>query len=295
MRIFAPLLLLVLAGAVGGTGSSFAQAAPTASSADRTAAAAATPDAMKRNEMLKPGLELLKKGDAVAALTALHPALEAYPNDLAVLTLCAQVAVQAHQDAAALDLFSRALKQDPPEPWHIRVAILPLEAHLGRWPDFYRDQAALRKAQQDGEKELSATTGYLVDDFSLGGRAVQVAYFPTLAGRYKTLYRFILPGPPAASASPASGDEDRCRNPNFHPYIEVESDDVDQSSFQAKHPDLAAKGGRSYSLDSYPAACSQALIKFYPDGEPTYQTVRADVLKFLNAIAVTKEPVGAKP
>ena len=252
------------------------------SPADKTAATP-TPDAVKRNELMKPGLEQLRKGDAAAALTAFRPALEAYPNDVLVLSYSAEAAMESHQDAAALDFFNRGLQQVPRDPWHMRVAMLLLDARLGHWPDFYRDQTALKKAKLDGEKELASTAGFLVDDFEVAGRAVKVAYFPTLAGEYKALYRFVLPRPPAVDVPAPAAEGDRCKDPDFHPYIDVESDDGDQSTFEIKHPDLAAKGERSYSLDFYPAACSQALIKFYPDGEPSYQTVRADVLKFLEA------------
>ena len=53
----------------------------------------------------------------------------------------------------------------------------------------------------------------------------------------------------------------------------------------------AATGERSFSLDSYSALKPNAdgrgytqthsTIKFYPDGEPTYETVRSDVMKAL--------------
>ena len=38
----------------------------------------------KRNELMKPGLALLKKGDADGAYKALWPALKAFPDDLRV-------------------------------------------------------------------------------------------------------------------------------------------------------------------------------------------------------------------
>jgi hypothetical protein len=296
MRKFERLHGLLVAGILGATAvATAAQATPSAvPPADKTAGTP-TPDAVKRNELLKPGLEQLRNGDATAALTAFRPALEAYPNDVLVLSFCAEAAMESHQDAAALDFFNRGLQQKPRDPWHMRVAMLLLDARLGHWPEFYRDQATLKKAKQDGEKELASTAGFLVDDFEVGGRPVKVAYFPTLAGQYKALYRFVLPAPPTVKVPDATADGDRCKDPNFHPYIDVESDDVDQGTFQARHPDLAAKGGRSYSLDSYPAACSQALIKFYPDGEPTYQTIHADVLKFLEAKPGTKDKEPAKP
>jgi hypothetical protein len=65
--------------------------------------------------------------------------------------------------------------------------------------------------------------------------------------------------------------------------MDVESDEADQAAFAKAHPDKAAKGERSYFLDSHLAPCSQALTAFYPDGEPTYEKVRADVVRALTS------------
>ena len=274
--------------------------APATQAAGQTtgqAATAPTPDNLKRDELLKPGLDALRKGDGAAALEALKPALEAYPNDVRVLSFSAQAAMEAHQDEAALGFFERALIQNPPDPWHMRVAMILLEARLARWADFDRDQAALKAAKKSGERELASMPGFLIDEFDVDGKSVKVAYFPTLVGKFNTLYRFVLPElPRARSATPAQGpDSDRCKDPQFRPYIDVESDDVDQSAFKEKHPDLATKGERSYSLDTYPAPCSQGLIKFYFYGEPTYETVRADVVKNLTAKPATAKPTPPNP
>lgn len=296
MRKFGRLHLVLIAYVLGaGADAAQAQMTPSAVFPADKPAATPTPEALKRNELMKPGLEQLRRGDAAAALTAFRPALEAYPNDNVVLSYSAEAAMESHQDAAALDFFNRGLLQAPQDPWHMRIAMLLLDARLGHWPDFYRDQAKLKKAKQYGEKELASTAGFLVDDFEVAGRAVKVVYFPMLTGQYKALYRFVLPAPPAVDVPPAAAEGDLCTDLNFYPYIDVESDDADQTTFQVNHPDLAAKGERSYSLDFYPAACSQALIKFYSDGEPTYETVRADVMKFLEAKANGGAKGRAKP
>ena len=74
---------------------------------------------------------------------------------------------------------------------------------------------------------------------------------------------------------------------------------IDQVGFAKQHPDLAAQGKRSFSLDSYNAPTTlpdgkqtrtEALIKFYWDGEPTYETVRADVLKSLSYKSTVPAP-----
>jgi tetratricopeptide (TPR) repeat protein len=250
-----------------------------------------------RDTMLKPGIDALKRGDNPAALEALQPALAAYPDDLRVLRYTASAAMGANQNEKALDLFNRALAKHPNQPWPLRLAVLQLEARLGKWSDFDRDLAALRAAKKSGDDhQLDSSNGFLIDGFEAGGKQVQVVLFPLLAGRFHTLYRFMLPKlatpAPPVQASTQSPQSSRCDNPDFRPYVDVESDDADQESFKKKHPDLAAKGERSYSLDTYGAPCSQGLIRFYSDGEPTYEAIRGDVIKALNYVP---KPAAAKP
>jgi hypothetical protein len=67
--------------------------------------------------------------------------------------------------------------------------------------------------------------------------------------------------------------------------IELDSDDPDQVYFRETHPELAAKGGRRFSLDAFasdkvlpdPKADHHQLIQFF-DGEPSYDTVRERIL-----------------
>jgi hypothetical protein len=101
------------------------------------------------------------------------------------------------------------------------------------------------------------------------------------------LYRFLLPKDgqivlPAQGTSSAAASA-KCVNPEFQPHIDLESGDVDQPAFAKAHPDKAANGERSYMLDTYASPCVQGLVEFYPDGEPTYEQVRAAVIKALTA------------
>ena len=241
-----------------------------------------------RDALLKPGIDALKRGDNAAALDALQPALAAYPDDLRVLRYTASAAMAVNQNEKALDLYNRALTKHPNQPWPLRLAVLQLEARLGKWTDFDRDLAALRAAKKSGtDHQLDSSSGFLIEGFDAGGRHVEAAVFPLLAGSFHTLYRFTLPKlaatAPPIQASAQSPQSSRCDNPDFRPYIDVESDDADQDSFKKRHPDLAAKGERGYSLDIYSAPCSQGLIKFYFDGEPAYESIRADVIKALTS------------
>lgn len=240
----------------------------------------------RRDAMLQPGLGKLKSGDSAGAYEAFRPVLVAFPHDLRVLRYTAQAAELTGHDEEAIELFTRALAEHPAQPWPLRLGRMQEEAKLARWTAFDGDLAALRAAKKEGDPTLAESIGFVIDEFQAGGSTVQAVIFPLLAGPYHTLYRFLLTAPAqapvsAAANAPTTGADGKpspcAANANFKPYIDVESDDVDQGSFQKAHPDRAAKGERSYSLDTYPAPCSQGLIKFYAAGEPTYETVRADV------------------
>lgn len=236
----------------------------------------------RREEMLKPGLEDLKTGDLGAATESFKAALVAFPEDNRVLSLLAIAAERAGRDEEAYELYARSMKAHAIAPWPMRLSILQLKAKLGKWGEFDHDLDELRTAKKSGtDHTLDKSNGFIVDNFEAGGKKVQAVIFPLGAGGYHTLYRFYLPKKTAATgvvASTTTPQTSRCENPNFQPYIDVESDDIDQISFAKAHADKAAKGDRSYSLDTYGAPCSQGLIKFYQDGEPTYEQVRADVI-----------------
>lgn len=72
--------------------------------------------------------------------------------------------------------------------------------------------------------------------------------------------------------------------------ITLESNDMDQVGFAKEHPDLAAKGTRRFSMDTYSASKpgpagaatqTQALIGFM-DGQPSYDDAKARMLKVAN-------------
>ena len=85
--------------------------------------------------------------------------------------------------------------------------------------------------------------------------------------------------------------------------ITLESNDFDQPAFAKEHPDLAAKGVRRFSMDTYSAGTpgpngtltqTQALIGFM-DGQPSYDDTKARMLKVANGNAVPMETRSGLP
>jgi tetratricopeptide (TPR) repeat protein len=252
-------------------------------------------DAAKRDALMRPGIAQFNRGENAAALSAFLSVLTTYPDDLIVLRYSAAAAMAAGQNEQALGLFHRALNQIPQDPWPLRIRIIVLEARTGRWEDFDHDVKVLRQAKKNRmDHGLDGNEGFIIDEFESGRGKVQAVIYPTQPSRYHTLYRFLLPVwleiNPRAQAEAAKKEPSRCVNPDYQPHFDAESDDVDQEAFAKANPEKAAKGERSYSLDSYGSPCTQALVKFYPDGEPTYETVRADVIRALASPAAAAKP-----
>jgi hypothetical protein len=113
-----------------------------------------------------------------------------------------------------------AMKKDDPA---TALAAFPNDLKTLR----YSALAALKSAKKANKPSLKAA-GFLIEEFEVQGKRVQVGVFPSLAGRYHTLYRFMLvePAKVESSASTQSGGGDRCNDPNFLPYMDVEADDV---------------------------------------------------------------------
>ena len=212
---------------------------------------------------MQKGMDELTHGDSAAAYADLRSILAKYPTDLALLRPRAAAGMASGHDADALSLFRQALAQRPSDPWRLRLAAIVLEARLGRWNEFDRDVEALRVAKKNGmDHGLDGSSGFVIDEFNIGTGKVQGVIYPQQLSRYHTLCRFSLPqqaelNAPTPAGATSSTSSARCHNPDFQPYMDVESDDVDQAAFKKANPDKAAKGERSYSLDSYPAPCSQ--------------------------------------
>jgi tetratricopeptide (TPR) repeat protein len=242
----------------------------------------------KRDRLMQPGLDHLRHGENQAAYEALKTVAVLYPTDIGVLRYAAAAAMRSNHEAEALVLFRQALAQRPHDPWQIRLAVILLEAKLNQWGDFDHDLAELRVAKRNGmDHGLDGSDGFVIDEFESGPGRVQGVIYPRQSGRFHMLYRFVLPAeaamyaPAPAQASASSSSGSRCLDPDFQPHMDVESDESDQASFAKAHPAEAAKGGRSYFLYAAYSACSQKLVKFYPDGEPSYEAARADVLRAL--------------
>ena len=178
-----------------------------------------------------------------------------------------------------------------PPAWPAQKFLSEVYAAEGKWKDF----DAVRKLLHDAKEKNEAGTYVIgndeIDLLYVGDERYIVHEFYPLSGGSHIRYLFL--------------HVDKQGKADY--WITCESDDIDQISFAKMHSDLAAQGKRSFSLDSHSAPVRQpnggmtqmqGLIKFYWEGEPTYETVRADVLGSLQhkiAPMATTTTNGAAP
>jgi hypothetical protein len=253
--------------------------------AQMTTPAAGTPQVPKAatgagsGDPLAVGKGAMHHGDYESAHKFFSEYLRDNPDDSeAVFYLGGSELGLKNFSAAAAD-FQRVIAQMPNQ-WSAHSNLALAYAQSGDWAAFDKERAVIKAARDANSPGVDKDGFDLIDIVTFGDKMYQVRYFYKLHGQYNTRYVFLHFG--------ADGRADN--------YFQCESDDADQGMFAAEHKEQAKAGERRFSLDTYtagPNGMSQGLIKFY-DGEPTYETVRTDVLKSLKMAADSKKNAAPK-
>jgi tetratricopeptide (TPR) repeat protein len=238
---------------------------------------------------LSQGRKALQKNDYATAQTFFETYLKSDPNNAEALDLegVAYLGLKRYEDAERSYL--AALKLDPAR-WTTHKNLVVAYATLGKWKEFDEERALVEEARAKGTPGLGPRDVDVIDVFYIASERYIVRSYAELNGRFKARYNFAHFAPDGKLDS----------------WILCESDDVDQTAFAKAHPTEAAAGQRSFSLDSYTArklsedgktyTQTHGTIKFYPDGEPSYETVRSDVLAVLeHKVAPMSSTTSGKP
>ncbi|HXE09714.1 MAG TPA: hypothetical protein VN612_17550 [Acidobacteriaceae bacterium] len=234
------------------------------------------------------GKQALAKNDFAAARDFFAAYLKDNPDNLEAKFDAGNAALGLRDyDTAAQD-FHQVIARNPAM-WPAHKNLVIVYAGQGKWTDFDQERAAIQQARLQRSPGLTATDADVVDIIYVGPDRYIAKAFATLNGRFHVRYNIYHLN--------EEGKADY--------WIACESDDVDQTFFAKKHPKEAAAGERSFSLDSYTQIVkvgdhltqTHGTIKFYPDGEPTYETVRADVVSVLEhrTAPISSTTVGPKP
>jgi hypothetical protein len=171
----------------------------------------------------------------------------------------------------AAELQYRAVVAAQPELWLAHKNLVIVEAALGRWGEFDRERALLRGARQRGAPGITARESDVVDSFDVRGEHWIVREYYEPVGRSLTRFNFEYFGP-----------DGRVRE-----YVSLESADA------AKHvvvgedvrigdPQAGLPVIKDFALNYYTDK-GHGTIASYPRGEPSYERVRADLLRWLRS------------
>jgi hypothetical protein len=182
----------------------------------------------------------------------------------------AELALREYQSA---ELTYRSVVAKQPQMWRAHKNLVIIEARLGRWEEFDRERAVLRAAREREAEGISARESDVIDGFDLRGRHWIVREYYLPVGRSLTRYNFecfgadgrvkeyiSLESAEAAKAAVTEGDV-------------LRSDESEQTRQEQL---------KDFALDWYTGA-AHGTVKSYPAGEPTYETVRADVMRWLRS------------
>lgn len=174
-----------------------------------------------------------------------------------------------HQYEAA-ELQYRSVVAAQPEFWIAHKNLVIVEAALARWYEFDRERAVLRGARERGAPGISTRESDVVDAFDIRGEHWIVREYYEPAGRSLTRYNFEYFGPTG-----------RVRE-----YVSLESADAARTAL-APSPNVLIGIDphtmpviKDFALNYYTGK-SHGTIKLYPRGEPRYERVRSDLIRWL--------------
>ena len=170
----------------------------------------------------------------------------------------------------AAELEYRRVVAAEPEFWLAHKNLVIVEAALGRWEEFDRERAVLSGARRRGAPGISARESDVIDSFDTHGEHWIVREYYQPVGRSLTRYNFEY-----------FGSEGRVRE-----YVSLESAEAAVNALAVGgevHIGNNAKSAtaiKDFALNFYTGK-SHGTITRYPDGEPKYERVRADVMRWL--------------
>jgi hypothetical protein len=192
----------------------------------------------------------------------------AHPNDVNGETGLADAELGLHEYEAA-ELEYRKVAAQQPELWEAHKNLVIVEAALGRWSEFDRERALLRGARKRGEPGISGRESDVIDTFEVHGKRWIVRAYDEPVGRSLTRYNF----------------EQFAPDGKVREFISLESAEAAQRALARDSgvrigDDAKAPAVKDYALNWYTGKAHGTIMR-YPNGEPSYERVRADVIRWL--------------
>jgi tetratricopeptide (TPR) repeat protein len=220
-------------------------------------------------EGVRSSLEAGRRDEALLKAQAI---VQIYPDNLQANLMTGAVLLELTRPADAVAYFRKADTLQPDDP-HVHSLLLEAYAESGDKKMRDEERATLRRMHSDGKHPaFSETQGITIERIPVGNLSVDAIEYFAPEGKYHFYYRFDV--------YDTSGKRIE--------FIALASEDEDQAFFAASHPKEAKAGVRRFSLDRY-TENQQALLGFM-DGQPTYDDLRARIVKIVTAETDTGAP-----
>jgi hypothetical protein len=156
-----------------------------------------------------------------------------------------------------------------PQLWVAHKNLVIIEAALGRWSEFERERAVLKAARERGAPGISARESDVIDAFDVNGQHWLVREYFEPVGRSEARYNFTRFSPEG----------------RIEEYISLEPTAAAAEALKPGDVKIGQDGQRTvakgeFSLNWYTLKAHGRVAR-YPKGEPSYERVRADVLRWL--------------
>jgi len=224
---------------------------------------------------LYDGRKALEAKDYVQAELIFSAYAKAHPDNATAAMGLGDAALGQRRYEAAEANYRRATSLQP-ELWLAHKHLVLVEARLGRWEEFDRERTVLRLAREREAPGITARESDVIDTFDVNGRQWIVREYYEPVGRSQTRYNF--------ERFSASGKVEQ--------YISLESAEAAANALkldgQVKIGDDTPKPVKDFALNWYTGK-GHGVVKTYPAGEPSYEVVRADVVRWLKKSAASKE------
>lgn len=199
------------------------------------------------------------------AFDLMRQVVASVPNDAHLNLLAAGEGIEAMRPDLALQYAQKAEQLDAGD-WTIHLTLLAAYAGMGDVQERERQRALVRQFHFDGKHpEAAQSNSFLVEYFPVRNYRIRAIEYFLPYGEEHFAYRFQV--------------YDQSRRQVWS--IALESDDLSQPSWIATHRQLAAAGQREYSLEGYGEG-NHTMYRYF-SGKPSYDEVKAEVVKILNA------------
>jgi tetratricopeptide (TPR) repeat protein len=207
----------------------------------------------------------LRAGRKDEALVKAQAIVQMYPDNLRANLTTGAVLLELSRPADAIAWFRKAATLEPDDP-HVHALLLEACAESGDTKMRDEEIATLRRMHSDGRHPaFSEAHSFMIERIPVGNLSVEAVEYFSPEGKFHFYYRFDV--------YDTSG--------RMIEFIALASEDEDQVLFAQAHPKEARAGVRRFSLDRY-TQNQQALLGFM-DGQPTYDNLRARIMKIVTA------------